>query len=74
MTEETVTMEVERVNNGTFVSGRLKNGYLATAIVTKEDAQRLIRQLAQQGQGDDGLRSLEVEIGVDQLVAIERSK
>jgi hypothetical protein len=73
MTSETVKILVDRVNNGNFVSGRLNNGYLATALVSQEDAQRLLRQLATRELGEDKLsRGVEAEVRIDQLIGIER--
>jgi len=73
MSSETVTILVDRVNNGNFVAGRLKNGYMATALIPVDEAQRLMRELASAAPGDGGLaRGLEVEVRIDQLIGIER--
>jgi hypothetical protein len=73
MNSETVKILVDRVNNGNFVSGRLKNGYLATALVSQEDAQQLLRQLATRELSEDELgRGVEAEVRIDQLIGIER--
>jgi len=75
MSSETVKILVDRVNNGNFVAGRLKNGYIATALVSAEEAQRLMRELATAGLGDDELgRGIEAEVRIDQLIGVERGE